>query len=1089
MHYWRINLGILLLVAVATAIITGALITGDSVKYSLKKIMLSRIGRTEYALHGEERFFRDELADDIVESLDIDTASVMQLKGIAIKDGGEQSVNRVQILGVDKRFWSFSTGTAEFSILNEDEAVVNDRLAGKLGLHKGDMILLRIDNPSLLARDAPFSSDEDSSVTLRLNIKAIISSGKFGDFSLKMNHIVPSTVFIPLSVLNKKVELPFRANIILASAKQHRKINIEQINQALKNNWQMADAGLELRSNSELKYIELLSRRVFIDEKVEEAAMQADKYAKKVFSYFVNSIKAGRRSTPYSFVSAPGRPLVKDNMGDNEIIINKWLASDLGIKRGDIIELNYYIVDPMRNLKEAASKFKVHSVIPIKGYSADKYLMPKFPGLVDTDSCRDWSPGIPVDLDEIRDKDEKYWDLHKGTPKAFVTLSSAKRMWKNQFGGLTAVRYPLNRDIKKLASEIMKRLTPASMGFSFMPVQEQALKAGRGSNDFGQLFIGLSFFIVISALLLLGLAFVFSIDNRADQTGSLLALGFYPSYIKKLFLTEGFILALLGSIPGVVLGAFYNWFILYGLSTIWQGAIGSTTLYTHIKFSTLLIGAFSGISISILAIYLTVQKQIKGSVVNLHQAESKSPFLSTRSGKKYSLAVTAAGGLSILIILIFVNPIKSINAAVLFFTAGSLLLISSLAGANLFFSKISEGDTLRKMNMAVLGLRNSIRRRGRSLTVVGILAVGVFLVIAVSANRQDVRKRGYLRSSGTGGFSLFGETTMPILKSLNTEEGQKQFGLEGKFSNVKFVEMRMLEGDDASCLNLNYVEKPRILGVDPKEFASRGAFTFVGLDKKYSKERGNPWMLLDKEMDKDIIPAIADNTVIMWSLGKSIGDTLSYKDERGEEIKIKLVGALANSVFQGNILISQKFFLKHFPSVNGSRIFLADVPGKILGSVKRDLIHALQDVGLDLTTATGRLEKFNVVQNTYLSIFLILGAFGIIIGTVGMGIVILRNVIERRGELALLRAVGFPRKAISGILFYENWLLFVMGLVIGLACGILAVLPNIISSGVKLPYGLLIIIIGSMVLSGGLWIYSASIFATKGDLLGALRKE
>ena len=78
--------------------------------------------------------------------------------------------------------------------------------------------------------------------------------------------------------------------------------------------------------------------------------------------------------------------------------------------------------------------------------------------------------------------------------------------------------------------------------------------------------------------------------------------------------------------------------------------------------------------------------------------------------------------------------------------------------------------------------------------------------------------------------------------------------------------------------------------------------------------------------------------------------------------------------------------------------------------VSEDMTWALQDQGLDLTPASSRLAEFNRVENTYLSIFMILGSFGLILGSFGIGIVVWRNIRERRGELALLQAVGFSRK-------------------------------------------------------------------------------
>ena len=63
-YFWRIQLAVLLGAAVATAVLTGALLVGDSVRGSLRDLTLDRLGQTDYALISE-RFFREELATDL----------------------------------------------------------------------------------------------------------------------------------------------------------------------------------------------------------------------------------------------------------------------------------------------------------------------------------------------------------------------------------------------------------------------------------------------------------------------------------------------------------------------------------------------------------------------------------------------------------------------------------------------------------------------------------------------------------------------------------------------------------------------------------------------------------------------------------------------------------------------------------------------------------------------------------------------------------------------------------------------------------------------------------------------------------------
>jgi ABC-type antimicrobial peptide transport system permease subunit len=195
------------------------------------------------------------------------------------------------------------------------------------------------------------------------------------------------------------------------------------------------------------------------------------------------------------------------------------------------------------------------------------------------------------------------------------------------------------------------------------------------------------------------------------------------------------------------------------------------------------------------------------------------------------------------------------------------------------------------------------------------------------------------------------------------------------------------------------------------------------------------------------------------------------------------------SVFQGTILISARDFTARFPSEEGYRMFLIDAPADRADALRGMLSRKLDGVGLDVSASAERLAEFYGVQSTYLGMFLVLGGLGLVLGSVGMGIVVLRNVLERRGELGLLRAVGFSRADVHRLLMWEHGLLLAAGLVCGTVSAIVAVLPSLASPSVRVPYGFLGAILVGVVVSGGLWAYGATVFATRGSLVTALRNE
>jgi ABC-type lipoprotein release transport system permease subunit len=797
LYYWRTNLGVLLAVIVSVAVLAGALVVGDSVENSLRMMVNARLGETQLALTSGDRFFTSELADKLSSQLNVKTAPVLQLKGLITNSDGSERANRIELLGVDKRFYEISAAQNPFSSSETPEIVLNEPLAARIGVVVGNEVVLRIGKPSLMPREIPLTPGTDLSVAFRLTVTAIAGSEQFGRFSLRSNQISPLSAFVPLRWLQEQC------------SSEGNELTVEAANGALQENWVLADTGLEFRRLSAQDVLELRSGRIFIDSSVGKAAMDSDKTAIGVLTYFVNTLRSEKKATPYSMVTAMskssgGDSIIPEDMADDEIIINEWLAEDLNVKEGELIETDYFVVSNRRKLEERTSQFRIRAVVPIEELTADAELMPDFPGLADADNCRDWEPGIPIDLDKIRDKDENYWDRFKGTPKAFVTLEAGRKMWSNRYGNLTAIRYPLETErAEGLTNEILSRISAPSLGYYFQAVRTSGIKASGEGTDFGQLFIGFSMFLIFAALVLLGLLFVFGVEKRSTQAGVLLAMGYRHKQIRGLFLIEGAILAVAGTIAGTIAGLLYTKVIIYGLTNLWRDAISGSAIVFYVSPSTLLIAGLAGIAVSIAAIWLSLRKKLQRSPQQLLDENLQWQFFTSKTFSRVRLwffvaAIAAAGAI---VLLVTMGAGK--NSAGAFFGAGALLLVGSITLVHGLLHITAGIGSKTVGTLSGLGLRNSTRRGGRSLAVVAILASGVFMVIAVGANKHDPLAHAERRDSGTGGFALFGESSIGVLDDLNSVSGRKSLGLEKEeFEDVKIVQLRVHDGDDASCFNL-----------------------------------------------------------------------------------------------------------------------------------------------------------------------------------------------------------------------------------------------------------------------------------------------
>ena len=152
-------------------------------------------------------------------------------------------------------------------------------------------------------------------------------------------------------------------------------------------------------------------------------------------------------------------------------------------------------------------------------------------------------------------------------------------------------------------------------------------------------------------------------------------------------------------------------------------------------------------------------------------------------------------------------------------------------------------------------------------------------------------------------------------------------------------------------------------------------------------------------------------------------------------------------------------------------------------------MERLSDWGFEVGSTAERLAAYHQVENTYLSTFQGLGALGLVLGTIGLATVLLRNVLERRQELALLRAVGYRRSILSVIIVAENLALMISGLACGAACALIAIMPAVRARGVPFPFAMVSLVLSAVLIVGLASSFLAVIAAFRSPLLAALRSE
>lgn len=367
-----------------------------------------------------------------------------------------------------------------------------------------------------------------------------------------------------------------------------------------------------------------------------------------------------------------------------------------------------------------------------------------------------------------------------------------------------------------------------------------------------------------------------------------------------------------------------------------------------------------------------------------------------------------------------------------------------------------------------------------------LLALGVFTIVVTGVFQTVQPDASLNRTSGTGGFHVWAESTIPVKDPLG-EIHEFMTTLNASTEGFRLVPMPIVGNDDASCLNLNQVPAPALLGVPAGLFDSLQAFGFNAAAP--SVDPRHRWKSLDITQGDDVMYGIADQSVITWGIRKSLGDTIKYRDESGRELRVVLSAALENSIFQGFILVSDSLLRLHYPSVGGARILLAEAPASIRDTLPGILENRFADYGLMAVPASMRLASFNRVQNTYLGVFMVLGGLGILLGTIGLGIIVIRNLAARRREFSLYSAVGLNRKFIHRLLITEQIILVTGGILKGLVASVPVIL-GVPGSGQTSNWPLLAGILLLVWLSSLAWtLLPARLLTNRMNFLLELREE
>jgi putative ABC transport system permease protein len=1082
-------------VAVAVAVLAGALLVGASVRASLRDLALARLGNT-HAVATAQTYFTEALATRV------EAVPIIGTTGTLVHETSGRVAARVQVFGVDDSFLRFHgvSGGAP----RAREAWISEALAAELGASDGDALVLRVAKPSEIPLSTVQGRRDEAGERIRLSVSRIADRASLGEFSLTPAQGPALTMLVPLERLQRDLGVEARVNAFLVGPAGSMRADLQQ---QVRDSASTDDYGLRIRTTGDERTLVVESRAGIMSAPLavalSGAASDAGSRAEPVLVHLANTISIGQRSIPYSLVAGRRR--------SDGIALNEWAATDVGARIGDRIAIDYFVWSDEDGLQTRGAEFTLTEIVSMTGDGADPTFTPEYPGLTDATDVSAWDPPFPVDLKRVRPSDEEYWDRWRAAPKAFVPIEEAQRLWGTTHGNVSSVRVAVpdgtNVDAfrTQLTDAIRRRVAPEAAGIHIRDVRSEALAAADGTTDFGEYFFYFSFFLVVAGLLLAALFFALGIEQRAREIGILSAAGFTRRDIARVLVTEAGVLGLAGSVAGVGGAVAYAALVMHGLRTWWHDAVGTTLLTLHVDWLLLGGGAVAALIAAMAALALALRAALERTPRALLTGAPAMTARASSASRRAPLLALAA--IVVAMALIVATSAGALSDVAAFFGAGGALMVAGLLAFNwwlrrtggAFASAKASADKEAPPLHDVSSPRAPVVRFGagyarwrptRSVLSASLIAFACFVIVSVGAFRRGTSGVSLDRALGTGGFALMAEAVAPLMHNPNTPAGRQELGLarDPAFDGLRVSRFRLRAGDEASCLTLYQPRNPRVIAPEDA-FLDENRFTFAASLAQTPEERANPWLLLRRTFDDGATPAIADHTSLTYVFHLKVGDDYVMATDQGRQARFRIVGALADSVLQSELIVGEHAFQTLFPRREGYGLWLIETAAENTAALATALEDRLSDYGVDVTDTRARWASYHRVENTYLSTFQALGALGLLVGTLGLSAVLARNVLERRRELALLRAIGFTAAHLRTVVLSESMLLAGAGVILGSATAIVAVVPALLQRTTAVPVaqvaGLLLLVTITAMISSIL----AARLASSATVVAALKNE
>ena len=729
--------------------------------------------------------------------------------------------------------------------------------------------------------------------------------------------------------------------------------------------------------------------------------------------------------------------------GPGEVALGEDAASRLGVAVGDSVETYAY---------GQFLLLRVERVLPrlgVAGYATefDEASMNAFvaPGTI---ASLAGSPGIS---DEAR------------PPERLVLLSATGGV----FNGADRTD-----DLVEATRDRLSTL----VGFEVSPVKRDLLDTAREEGDaFAELFLSLGTFAVLAGAALLVNTLVMLAEGRSRELGVLRSLGMSRRAMVYTFFLEGASYSVLASILGALagIGVARGVVVLAGgvFSSAQRG--GVEALRFAFEPATLLVGALGGLLVSLAVVFATGLWIGRTSIVEAIDDLARRPERGPRRGGVTFASLGVLFFAASVVCVILGEDLGSLIFPCLALATLAVMLRGLPRGGALVDGAVVAVVLWAIFSFGLLGFDGD----DVMLFVVQGLALSLSTVVLLVRHQARIGSR--LRRLG-GGLALHLATAYPSARRLRTGATLLAYGLivftlvfSSVLSGVFSGQKEQLVRDEAGGFDV-LVSTGSADPVSARELAfARGveavaplSWTVAGLRVGHSggfrdwPVSGFDRAFLDsgppalETFDTQKYPseeavweavvanpklAVADVAFLQRGGGPpesnvAVGQEIEVKNPAtGKTVGREVVAISAAGAAFSGVMVSRDSLDDLAGDLAVNRHYVAVSGGSDPDAVAADLQRSFLPNGLEARSFEGVVESALRDQEEFFDLIEGYLALGLLIGIGSLGVVMVRAVGERRRQIGVLRALGFPASAVRAAFLFESGLVALEGTLIGAA--------------------------------------------------------